>query len=143
MHVDRARIVLQTARFGARWVIVPQPRLLLADGDALYRRAACRLLKAEFLVTPVVSGDSAIAEVQRTPTFDVILLDFALRDRQAIEVHRHLAVEHPTQARRVLFLTWRLSDEVALALGGPILRKPFSLSELWCAFDALPAIPTP
>jgi CheY-like chemotaxis protein len=116
---------------------MPRPRILVADSDALCLRAICRLTKREFDVTAAASSAEAIAEIQRAPTFDGIVLDVALFARDATAVHQQLMIDHPAQARRVVYLTLGLNGGVTLPVGASILRKPFSVAELKGALEKL------
>ncbi len=115
------------------------PRMLLVENEAKTRQSISEgMLLKGWKVTGSESGESAIQLLSRE-TFDVVVLDWMLPDRNGIEVLRHLRGRGV--ATPVLMLTARgtLHDRVTGLDSGAddYLPKPFAFAELLARCRAL------
>jgi DNA-binding response OmpR family regulator len=128
------RIAEAAARRGARladmsedelaWLDADRPTLLLADDDPMLLMIMSQLLgDFGFAVTPVESGNAAIAQLDRTD-FDVVLLDWFMADGAGGEVYTWLTTYRPWLAERVVFITGGDADVIRKdAQGRPVMPK--------------------
>lgn len=128
------------------------PHLLIADDEGALRAVLGRgFRRAGFTVTEAADGEEAIAQFDRHPDIDVVLLDVSMPKKDGIAVFDHIRAR--STGVRVLFMTGyvehptdvseRLStDDVAM------VAKPFELKELVARVrsmvdDPRPTAPTP
>jgi CheY-like chemotaxis protein len=106
------------------WLDQDRPSLLLADDDPLLLMVIARLLDGVgFAVTPVESGNAAIAQLDRDD-FDAILLDWQMSDGAGGEVFQWLQTFRPWLIERVVFITGGLVESVEEhASGRPVVPK--------------------
>lgn len=112
-------------------------RLLLVDDEVALLRVMVRILKQHDAVC-VEGGRDALAEIERDPSFDVIVSDLTMPNMSGAELHRELAHRAPDLARRMVFVSGgSLSpseEEFLSSLEGVVyLAKPFEPSELHAA----------
>ncbi len=115
-------------------------RLLVIDDDELVVRALQRGL-ARARVTTATSADEALGTLARGHGFDCILCDLMMPNVSGAEFYERLCRRDPDAAKRVVFMTGGAFSErtrtFAKAMAGRVLRKPFSITELRQAIDAL------
>jgi two-component system NtrC family sensor kinase len=108
-------------------------RILIADDEDAIRLALGRYLKA-FGHEPVATGRGTDALARaRTEPFDAIILDVRMPDMSGLQVFEQLSADRPEVAKRVVFITGDISEDLNRFLtssGCPFLIKPFELSEL-------------
>jgi CheY-like chemotaxis protein len=109
-------------------------RILVVDDDPLVGTALARTLGDEHEVTVVEGAPAALARLDGGERFDAILSDLLMPEMSGLELYRALAARHPSQARRLAFLSGgACDDEVRAFLAAedvPWLEKPFELSAL-------------
>jgi DNA-binding response OmpR family regulator len=112
--------------------------LIVEDEVPVARKIASALTEAGHDPRAIHDGETALAEVKRTP-FDLIVLDIRLPGMDGFQVLQRLRTQH--LASRVLLLTARgaVDDRVAgLQLGADdYLPKPFAMQELVARVQAL------
>src|SRR5437763_5292305 len=105
--------------------------LIVADEVAVARQIASALTEAGHDPKAIHDGETALAEVKKTP-FDLIVLNVRLPGIDGFQVLHRLRTQHLTS--RVLLLTARnaVDDRVTgLQLGADdYLPKPFAMREL-------------
>ena len=83
---------------------------------------------------PATSAAAALRAIAAGPQFDVILCDLMMPGGSGQDLHRRLSVEHPAQARAMVFMTGGvLSAETQAFLDeipNPVLFKPFEVERL-------------
>ena len=113
--------------------------LVVEDEVRLARHISRALTTAGHDAVVVHDGEVALREAQRSPPFELIVLDVMLPGIDGFEVLRRLRKAHVDS--RVLVLTARgeLSDRVSgLAMGADdYLAKPFAMQELVARISAL------
>jgi two-component system cell cycle sensor histidine kinase/response regulator CckA len=118
----------------------PKVTVLLADDEALIRRATGRLLQAMgFEVRAVGDGFGAEAVLREVPSIDLVLLDFMMPGRSANDTVSALRVLKP-EIPIVLCSGYALSDVASQLLHVPgvhQLQKPFSRAQLSELFGRL------
>jgi two-component system NtrC family sensor kinase len=109
--------------------------LLVIDDEPLL----CELLREHgrrrgWHVTICTTGLEGLAELERTPTPDVVLCDLRMAPPTGLEIHDRLLVTRPELLERFLFMTGDLGSEEASRFAQrcsrPILQKPFRFDEL-------------
>src|SRR6266699_5066958 len=112
--------------------------LIVEDEVPVARKIASALTEAGHDPKAIHDGETALAEVRKTP-FDLIVLDIILPGMDGFDVLRHLRSQH--MASRVLMLTARgeMKERVTgLQLGADdYLPKPFAMRELVARVNAL------
>lgn len=113
-----------------------KPRVLVADDEPNILRAMSLVLKSEFDVTVVKSGDKAIKKIRQGMDFDVVSLDLQMPGLSGIETLK--AVKRLSPSTEVLIVTAHSDVESAkgaLKLGAyDYIDKPFNNVELLAAF---------
>lgn len=109
------------------------PRVLVVDDEASICSALKRALdEAGYDVVTTVSGADGEA-LFKTQWFDLMILDFRLRDRRGDELYYHAIGVQPHLARRTVFLTGDITDaaeRLIRATGCPLVMKPYNISVL-------------
>jgi len=112
-----------------------KPRVLVADDEPNILRAMSLVLKSEFDVTTVKSGDKAIEKIRQGMDFDVISLDQQMPWMSGIESLK--AVKQLSPFTEVLIVTAHSdveSAKEALKLGAyDYIDKPFKNDEFFAA----------
>jgi CheY-like chemotaxis protein len=103
---------------------VEAPTLLLADDEPVLLMVMTNLLKqAGYQVTPVDSGNSAIAQLT-TQDFDVILADWHMDDGSGADLFLWISERRPDLVERLVFLSGgALNDAQTIAPGRPVFPK--------------------
>ncbi len=109
-------------------------RILVVDDEALIRSVVRRALSSEHDVVAVSSGPEALAELEKDPSFDVILSDVMMPEMTGLELLAELEVRSPAMAKRVIFLTGgafasQTRDSLS-RLENDCLEKPFDVADL-------------
>jgi signal transduction histidine kinase len=103
-------------------------RILLVDDDVQVRSAAASLLEElGHEVVVLAAGPEAIGLLAQDKGFDLVLADFAMPGMTGAELATRAAAMQP--GLRVLLMTG-YADAAALPENAPVLRKPFTLSDL-------------
>jgi CheY-like chemotaxis protein/PAS domain-containing protein len=112
----------------------PRSRVLVVDDEPLVGTALARTLGDDHEVTVVAGAAEALTLLDAGERFDAILSDLLMPGMTGLELYRVLAVRHPSQARRLAFLTGvTFEPEVRAFLEAeavPWLEKPFELVSL-------------
>jgi CheY-like chemotaxis protein len=115
-------------------------RVLIVDDDAGVCSALSRILGRAHHVECADSVQRALAALAERE-FDVLLCDIVMPDASGADLHDDLRRTRPELARRVLFMTGGIPNDVLAgrirASGRPVLQKPIGPTELR---DALAAI---
>jgi signal transduction histidine kinase/CheY-like chemotaxis protein len=82
----------------------PRARILIVDDEPLVGKVLRRTL-TEHDVTVVETGAAALARLSAGERYDLVLCDLLMPGMTGMDVYRALAREHPSLARRVVFLT--------------------------------------
>ncbi len=110
------------------------PQVLVIEDDALVRNALARTLGGRFRLVMAEDAGAAIARLGRGELFPLLLCDLTMPGMNGIELSRHLAIHHPDQARRMVFITGGAINEEAAAFldAAPLghIEKPFDRADL-------------
>lgn len=125
----------------------PKPRLLLVDDDSRLRRAAARVLEGFFEVTHAANATEALAQIDRSAVFDVLLTDLEMPGADGIDLLAELASRDLALLRRSLVWTGFDLDEPELVFyashGIPILSKSLPTAEIARLLLARATVPPP
>jgi DNA-binding response OmpR family regulator len=109
-------------------------RVLIAEDDALFRRALQQLLSVEFEITAVEDGDAAWEILQREDHPPLVLLDWIMPGLSGPQVCRNLRAKQATSGVYAILLTAKNSaaDILAGLRAGAddYITKPFEAEEL-------------
>jgi CheY-like chemotaxis protein len=112
-----------------------RPRLLIVESDESVRRVLGRVLSPRFEITPLGLGMSALGRLKEE-RFDVMLLDLAVKDINAIELLRQVRAIAP---QLPIIATTPLPADDLTALDEhdvlACLAKPFNTPELRAPLD--------
>ena len=135
------RVVLSAAEPGPgeeptaprRVPVSQRGRILVIDDEAFVAYAIRRALERAHAVTVAASAAEGLAALSAHP-FDVILCDVMLPDVSGIDLYAQVSVEHPEQARRMIFITGGAFTNRARdfldSVPNACLDKPFEPPEL-------------
>jgi DNA-binding response OmpR family regulator len=120
--------------------------LVVDDEGGLQLLVRLILEQTDYLVDVAQDGLQASAQIDKTE-YEAIICDINMPNMDGPALYDHLAISHPQEARRVLFVTGGELDREVESLiersGCRLLRKPFSVSELHAAVMALSDSPCP
>jgi CheY-like chemotaxis protein len=109
-------------------------RVLVIDDEAQIASLIERLLAGTYEVLACVTVEQALDHIARGQSFDVILCDLMMPDRDGMEFYGDLARLRPELCGRVVFMTGgAFGERTSRFLAGtarPALAKPFSLAQL-------------
>jgi PAS domain S-box len=111
-------------------------RVLIIDDESTIRAALRRyFLRRGWKVDEAADGHAALAMLEAEgEDFDVVLSDLRMPGYSGIDLHDHLAREHPALLRRVVFSTGDVASREAASFvqrtACPVLQKPFELRAL-------------
>lgn len=107
-----------------------KPKILIVDDEPFYINVLENLMRDEYEVTCVESGEAALADAKQDPQPDLILLDVIMPGLDGYEVCKRLKADPATCDIPVIFLTMKtdVDDEVrGFNLGGvDYITKPMS-----------------
>lgn len=114
-------------------------RILLADDEPEIRKLVTLLLRRKgYTVLSAQNGRQAVAEIEKDPGIDLILMDILMPELSGIEAARQI---RQLCAAPILFLTAKSLEQdkiMAYGAGGDdYLVKPFSPAELLLKVEAL------
>jgi len=115
------------------------PRVLVVDDDPRVGLAIQRVLHG-YQVTFSQSATGALGRILAGGEFQVVLCDVVMPGLSGIQFHGELLREAPGLARRLVFITGALSDEVEAYVRSqqiPCMAKPFSGTEIRATVDAV------
>jgi PAS domain S-box-containing protein len=120
-------------------------RVLVIDDSANFRTSLKQLLDVSgFDVAVADSGASALTQILRSPTPDVILCDLMMPGMTGMEFHDALTRERPDLARRIVFLTGGVFTPDAGRFLDRVdnlrIEKPFDLPELLAIIERARAL---
>lgn len=125
----------EAPRVGAR-----RASLLVVDDDESLGRALGRMLGAWYDVTLAGTAGEAIALIERSGAFDLILCDVSMPDVGGVEFFERLGGAHAEVAERIVFMTGgSLELSVAESLREHAHRticKPFTRDVLLAVIEA-------
>ena len=108
-------------------------RILLVDDEVRIARVLREGLVGHE-VTVATSGREALAHLEGSRTFDVIVCDLMMPDMSGMEVHDHVRTLRPGLERRMVFITGGAftphATEFLARVANPRLEKPFRIHEL-------------
>ena len=108
-------------------------RVLVVDDEPLLRQQYLRVLGGVFDVQVAESAQEARRLID-TFSFDVILCDVMMPRESGVALARDLLRKHPSQARRLIFISGGVPDEDAAAFvqrwENGFLHKPIGSREL-------------
>lgn len=112
-------------------------RILLIEDHQLVREALMFYLEKNPLVSEVIGFDE-IEQVQAGETFELVLLDYQLRERRGLDVYRDLRVRLPTTPVIVVSgaITRSQAREMIAAGVIGVISKDVDSVQLWRAIDA-------
>jgi DNA-binding response OmpR family regulator len=114
--------------------------LIIVEPDPHLGFVMERWLGNSFDVELVTSGRACLDQLHRDRP-QIVLAELRLPDMDARTLHGAITAEAPELSRRTMFMTaGMISDETSRFLShlpGQIIYKPFDLSQLRAAFDAL------
>ncbi|MCG8422445.1 MAG: response regulator [Proteobacteria bacterium] len=109
------------------------PRILIVDDEIFVRKSLRRALN-NYEVVLAADGEEAIAHIEGSEPFDVILCDLMMPVVSGKDVYEYVRENSPGQERRFVFLTGGTvdsqADEFLSSLTNPILEKPFNFAHL-------------
>ncbi len=107
-----------------------KPNILIVDDEPFYIDVLENLMRDEYDVTCVESGEAALEKAVQDPQPDLILLDVIMPGLDGYEVCKQLKADPKTSEIPVIFLTMKtdVDDEVrGFNLGGvDYITKPMS-----------------
>ena len=113
--------------------------LIVDDEPAICKALKVALGRAGYDVIAAQSGDSALSILARERV-DVLLLDLRIPDTRGDVVFELAAATHPHLRHQTLFMTGDISDRAQRLIQAckcPMILKPFELSDMIAAIDAL------
>jgi DNA-binding NtrC family response regulator len=113
--------------------------LIVDDEPAICKALKVALGRAGYDAIAAQSGDSALTVLSRERV-DVLLLDLRIPDTRGDVVFELAAATHPHLRHQTLFMTGDISDRAQRLIQAcecPMILKPFELSEMIAAIDAL------
>ena len=113
--------------------------LIVDDEPAICKALKVALGRAGYDVIAAQSGDSALSILARERV-DVLLLDLRIPDTRGDVVFELAAATHVHLRRQTLFMTGDISERAQRLIQAckcPMILKPFELSEMIAAIDAL------
>lgn len=145
------RLVLPLQPAPAKTVVLPTTpqsaiRVLVIDDEPAIADLIQRLLtRSGYQVNSVLSASAGLNMLHTQP-FDVILCDMRMPDIDGRTFYHQLRSERPDLSKRVVIVTGDTSnmytDAFLKEYGLPMLRKPFTLSELLQAVDTIASAPS-
>ena len=122
-------------------MIEARPRILIVDDEPVVLELVQTVLQAAGWDTVTrVSGQDALAAIEREGPFDVLVADLRLPGLDAIGLHRQLAQARHPLADRMVVMTGDVADvsvdRFVRETGNRLLRKPFPLGALTRAVSA-------
>jgi CheY-like chemotaxis protein len=111
-----------------------EPRVLVIEGDSALRESIVAMVKRiGYLADDAANGEEAIERLPGYP-YDVILCALRMPAMNGPAFYREVRSRYPGAGSRMIFMTAHAElEEYAPFLadvGGPVLRKPFSMEEL-------------
>ena len=113
--------------------------LIVDDEPAICKALKVALGRAGYEAIAAQSGDSALTVLSRERV-DVLLLDLRIPDTRGDVVFELAAATHPHLRHQTLFMTGDISDRAQRLIQAcecPMILKPFELSDMIAAIDAL------
>jgi DNA-binding NtrC family response regulator len=113
--------------------------LIVDDEPAICKALKVALGRAGYDAVAAQSGDSALTVLSRERV-DVLLLDLRIPDTRGDVVFELAAATHPHLRHQTLFMTGDISDRAQRLIQAckcPMILKPFELTEMIAAIDAL------
>jgi two-component system, OmpR family, KDP operon response regulator KdpE len=113
--------------------------LIVDDEPAICKALKVALGRAGYDAVAAQSADSALTVLSRERV-DVLLLDLRIPDTRGDVMFELAAATHPHLRHQTLFMTGDISDRahrLIQACKCPMILKPFELTELIAAIDAL------
>jgi DNA-binding response OmpR family regulator len=113
--------------------------LIVDDEPAICKALKVALGRAGYEAIAAQSGDSALTVLSREQV-DVLLLDLRIPDTRGDVVFELAAATHPHLRHQTLFMTGDISERAQRLIQAcecPMILKPFELSEMIAAIDAL------
>jgi DNA-binding response OmpR family regulator len=110
---------------------LPISRVLIVDDEVIFAQALGAVLERHGYVVSVVQSAAAAKRALAEGMFDCLVLDYGLPDLRGDVLHAFAVAYQPRLARRTLFITGSVTDDVARAMaatGSVWLRKPFEMS---------------
>jgi CheY-like chemotaxis protein len=108
-------------------------RILLVDDEVRITRVLREGLVGHE-VTVATSGREALAHLEGSRAFDVIVCDLMMPDMSGMEVHDHVRALRPGLEHRIVFITGGTftpnATEFLARVANPCLEKPFRIHEL-------------
>jgi len=133
VYLPRAEPAAQAAAASTRkpdFAALRNLSLLLVDDDAAVRAVTAEMLRdLGCRVTEARDGDEAVAQMRRAPIPQAALIDFAMPGLNGGQTAAALRAVRPGLPV-VLMSGYADLETLADAWSGPILRKPFDLTEL-------------
>lgn len=109
-------------------------RVLVIDDEPALGRAVQSLLGREHDVFVATSGAEGLERIASGDPLDVVLCDVMMPHLTGAELHARVSLDHPTMARRFVFMTGgavtKEADAFLKTTLQPCLQKPFTPSEL-------------
>jgi PAS domain S-box-containing protein len=109
-------------------------RVLVVDDEPLVRNTLSRMLARDYRITVAQDAQDALSMINQGDRFDVILSDVSMAGMTGVQLHDALALTHPDQALRMVFLSGGAftgeTIDFLRQMAKRHLEKPFALSQL-------------
>ncbi len=119
---------------GLRTGVERRPSVLVIDDESLLGQTLQLGLEDSLDVTLELSGKRGLGRLLAHEAFDLVLCDLSLPDLTGVEIHQRVMAVRPELSPRFVVMTGGAVTETARAFlesyRGPLLQKPFTLSEV-------------
>ena len=108
--------------------------ILVIDDEEAVAVAIERILRAQHDVHIRTDAREALALIAAGSTFDLVFCDLMMPNLSGVDVYRQMAVTHPAQAARIVFITGgaftAAAEEFLAEIQGAHVSKPFAPAAL-------------
>ncbi len=123
-----------------------QPRILVIDDEQLLGQTIQLGLEDTMEVELETSGEQGLARLLADETFQLVLCDLSLPDLSGIDIYARVAVDKPELKERFVVMTGGAvsaeSRDFLDEYEGPLLNKPFTLSQVEALIDTIVGKPS-